>query len=81
MSGAITSAAAAAAPSANLLRDGARVLGMGGDLLVTLGQGFRVPANGPQMLPLPMEALSRLLVNRQARFAVLPFQASSVTLT
>jgi hypothetical protein len=37
---------------------------MGGDLLVTLGQGFRVPVNRPQMLPVPMEALSQQIVNR-----------------
>src|SRR5690349_11948249 len=41
--GAITSTAAAVAPRANLRRDGARVLGMGGDLLVTLGQGSECP--------------------------------------
>ena len=33
------------------------------------------------MLPLAMEALSRPIVNRSVLFAVLPFPASSVTLT
>jgi len=54
---------------------------MGGDLLVTLGQGSECLSNRPQMLPLAMEALSQQIVNRSQHFADLPFLAASVTLT